>query len=420
MSQLSKRARQAWKPALVGLGLLAFVGAAVSGDEPPIVEVVQAIKREVKDHEIFTGRLEAVEKVELRPRVSGYLAKVYFPTGGMARKGELLFEIDPRPYKAVLDKAEAELAAAKARAKFAEKERDRLRRLAATGAASKEELDQAELRQIETQAVVHAMQANVEVARLNLEFTRTVAPFNGKVGFPTVTSGDLVVGPDVQGIGSTRLATIVSLDPMYVYFDMDERTFLRMKRLELDGQLGKGPIPIAMGLAGEEGFPHKGTVDGLDNRIDPKTGTIRVRGVFANPKGLFLPGLYSRVRLPVSKPYTALVVPKSALMSGEAGRKFVYVVSDDNIAAEVGVITGAEVQEAKTSWQVIRTGLKPGEWVIVNGQRRAPRIESPGRASPDPRPLIIVSFHHKPEAPAPGRRVPALALRACVQPLRTP
>src|SRR5262245_14749837 len=170
MTQLSKRARQAWKPALVGLGLLALVSPAVSGNDLPKVEVAQAVKREVTDHEIFTGRLEAVERVELRPRVSGVLTKVHFPTGGMVRKGELLFEIDPRPYKAALDRAEAELALAGARAKLAEKERDRLRRLVATGAASKEELDQAETRHIETRAAIHAAQAAVEVARLNLDF----------------------------------------------------------------------------------------------------------------------------------------------------------------------------------------------------------------------------------------------------------
>jgi RND family efflux transporter MFP subunit len=381
MSQLGKRVRHVWKPALVGLGLLTFVSAAVSGGEPPKVEVAQAVKREVKDYEIFTGRLEAVEKVELRPRVTGFLTKVHFPTGGMVRKGELLFEIDPRPYKAVLDKAEAELAVARAHAMFAEKERDRLRRLAATGAASKEELDLAETRHREAQAVIQAVRATVEVARLNLEFTRIVAPISGKMGFPAVTPGNLVVG---DGAG---LATIVSLDPMYAYFDMDERTYLRIR---LDGQLGKGPMPISMALAGEKDFPHKGAVDGLNNLVDPKTGTIQMRGVFANPKGLFLPGLYARVRLPVGKPYTALVVPSDAVMT-QGGRdgvsvKSVFVVSEDNIAAEHQVTTGPAFQDAKASWQIIHTGLKPGEWVVVNGIRRVhhgQRVEAKRLQTPD-------------------------------------
>jgi RND family efflux transporter MFP subunit len=370
MFQLSRRPRYAWKPALVGLGLLALVGAAVSAGEPPIVEVAQAVKRQVTDYEIFTGRLQAAQTVELRPRVTGYLEKVHFPTGGMAKKGERLFEIDPRPYKAVLDKAEAELAAAKARAKLAEKERDRLRRLAAAGAVSKEELEQAETRLVEAQAVVHAVQASVEAARLNLEFTRTVAPFNGKISFPAVTPGDLVFGPDVQGFGSTRLATIVSLDPMGVYFNVDERTYLRLKRLELEGKIGKGPIPLWLGLTGEDGFPHKGTVDGMDNRIDPKTGTIRMRGVIANPKGLFLPGLFARVRLPVSKPYTALVVPDSAVLTGSGADRYVDVVNEKKIVEVRQVTTGSRIEGSKREWRVIRTGLKPGEWVVVSGQQR--------------------------------------------------
>jgi RND family efflux transporter MFP subunit len=363
MCKLSRRKRRAWNPALVGIGLLALVGPAVSAGQPPAVTVVQPVKREVTDHETFVGRLQPAQKVELRPRVTGFLEKIHFKPDAMVKKGDLLFEIDARPYKAALDKAEAEMTLAQARAKLAEKNLARLKRLRGTGAASQEDLDQAAGAHEEAQAMIGLARATVEQARIPLDFTRVVSPIDGMIGLPEVTPGNLVVGDRAR---STLLATIVSLDPMYVYFDMDERTFLRMKRLELEGQLGKGPIPIAMGLADEKGFPHKGTVQAIDNQVNEKTGTIRVRGVLVNPRGLFFPGAFAKVRLPVGRPYETLLIPDRALGSSQ-GVKYVYVVNDKNVVEERKVQAGPLLDEGS---RVVRAGLRPTDRVVVSGQQK--------------------------------------------------
>jgi RND family efflux transporter MFP subunit len=245
--------------------------------------------------EVFTGRLEAVENVLLQPRVGGYLTKVNFQAGALVKKGELLFEIDPRTYKAALDLAHADLAVAEARLKAVEAAWQRAQRLLGTKSISREEYEKINSDRTEAKVALQVVRARVERARLDLDSTQITAPIAGRIGLPLVTAGNLVVGPPRP----TPLANVRSVDPMYVYFDLDERTLLRLRRA---GQAKDGKLPLALGLADEKGFPHKGALDALDNRVDPSTGSVRVRGVLANPRGVLMPGMFARVRLTLPKP----------------------------------------------------------------------------------------------------------------------
>jgi multidrug efflux system membrane fusion protein len=362
----------------------------VAETPPPAVTVSQPVTREVVDQDDYEGRIAAVETVDVKARVRGYLIKVNFQDGQYVKKDDLLFEIDPRPYQATLAGAEAQKAAAEAALKYAKGEHDRVRLLVSRNAASREELEVWVGKQAVAAADVQKAEASIEQAKLDLDFTKVTAPINGKISRTQVTVGNLV---NAAG-GETLLTTLVSVEPMYVYFDVDERALLRYRREFRKGKADdKGPepsikelnIPVYVGLEGEEGYPHKGVLDFADNRVNPSTGTIQVRGVLPNPTRILDAGMRARVRIPVSDPHKALMVTERAV-GNDQGRKFLYVVNDQNIVERRDV----KLARVVDGLQVIGEGLKPDDWVIVNGIQRVrdamkvdpQRQPMPGAAAP--------------------------------------
>src|SRR6185503_18572066 len=295
---------------------------------PPAVSVVQAVHREIIEWDEYIGRLESPETVEIRARVSGYLDKVHFKEGKEVKKGDLLFTIDQRPYRAEFDHAEAEYQRALSQTELAKNDAERAKRLIVTKAISEEDYDTKLKTYLAAQATEKSAKATLESARLNLEFTEIRAPISGRIGRAVVTEGNLI-SSGVAGSGATLLTTIVSLDPLYLYGDADERAILKYLRLRREGTRVSArdeQIPAEMELADETGFPHKGYMDFVDNRIDPTTGTMRARGVFTNADHGLSPGFFARIRIPGSGKYKALLLPERALGSDQA-QKFAYVVN---------------------------------------------------------------------------------------------
>jgi RND family efflux transporter MFP subunit len=270
-------------------GVLVLCLSSLSASSPPV--------RAVDDAETFTGGLAASATVDVRPHVSGTLAKVLFKEGSQVKKGDVLFEMDPAPYQAAVNRAEADLALAEARLKRTEADLRRAEQLAARRAMSREEYDKHVSDRAEAAAAMGVARAQLEQARALLQHTRVVAPISGQAGQVFVDAGNLVRGGEAGPV----LVTLVSTDPIYVYFEMDERSLLRYQKTARAKKAQDARTPIAVGLAGEAGFPHKGVIDFLDNRVNPDTGTIRVRGVMPNPDGRFTPGLSARVRLQLGK-----------------------------------------------------------------------------------------------------------------------
>jgi multidrug efflux system membrane fusion protein len=351
------------------LGLLALVLAACEPTpapppKPPApkVSVSQPVQKEVVEWDEYTGRTEAVQTVEVRARVGGYLEKINFKDGTKVKTGDLLFVIDPRPYRAELDRAEAELQQARTRLELAKNELARAAKLFGARAISEEEFDTRSKGLRGAEAAVRSAVATVEVARLNLEFTQVRAPISGRIGRRLITEGNLVNGGTG---GATVLATIVSIDPVYVYFDADERSILKYRALARAGTRPSAryeQIPVELGLANENDFPHKGRIDFVDPRIDATTGTGRGRGVFPNPDDQLSPGFYARVRIPGSGRYPALLVSDRAIATDQ-DQKFVLVVNEQNVAEYRAVKPGPSIDGLR----VIREGLKPGEWLVVEG-----------------------------------------------------
>lgn len=364
---------------LRGLCLLAVVGVVLGctapppkavQTPPPPVTVSQPVSRsDVVDYDRYEGRLAAVEKVELRARVRGHLTKVAFSDGDMVKKGDLLFEIDPRQYRAALDAATAQVKASEATVEFAKAEYNRVRTLVSRKAASLEEMDTWVAKQATAKGELLKARASEEEAQLNLDFSRITAPISGRISRAQITVGNLINA----GGGDTLLTTLVSVDPMYVYFDVDERSLLRYRRLAAaavkDGEkrvpLREQKIPVQVALEGESGYPHQGVIDFADNRVNPGTGTIQVRGVLVNKTGLFEDGMRARVRIPIGDPRPALLVTERAIGTDQ-GRKYVYVVNDKNRVERRDVTLDRVVD----GLQVIAEGIKPGEWIIVNGIQR--------------------------------------------------
>ena len=354
-------------PLVLGL-CFALAGCARTPSEapaaaPPPVTVSYPVEREITDYADFTARTAAVESVELRARVSGYLDRVNFKAGALVPKGAVLFEIDPRTYQATLAQAQGNLESLDARVTRLRADLDRGRRLVGTAALSQEEYDKRVGDFGEAVASRAAQKATLEKAQLDLGFTKVTAPVSGRVSRAYVTVGNLVQAGDLTG--GTLLTTIVSVDPMYVYFDVDERTVLRVKQLIREGK-AKTPddveIPVWLGLADEDGHPHRGAVNFIDNQVNPKTGTLRVRGVFPNKDEALSPGYFGRVRVPLGAPHKALLVTERALDTDQ-GQKVVYVVDKDNKVGTRPVRLGA----LHDGLREITDGLKPGERVIVNG-----------------------------------------------------
>jgi len=331
------------------------------------VTVVQPIAREVVEWDEYIGRLESPETVELRARVSGYLDKVHFKEGKEVKKGDLLFTIDSRPYRADYDHADAEHQRATNQTALAKNDFERAKRLIATKAISEEDYDTKAKTYATAEAAVMSAKATMESARLNLEFTEIHAPIAGRIGRAVVTEGNLISG-GVSGAGATLLTTIVSLDPLYLYGDADERSILKYLQLRREGKRVSArdeQIPAEMELADETGFPHKGYMDFVDNRIDPTTGTMRARGVFTNADHGLSPGFFARIRIPGSGKYKALLLPERALGSDQAQR-FVYVVNAEKKVEFRPVTIGPMIDGLR----VVKTGLKPDEQVIVEGLLR--------------------------------------------------
>lgn len=331
----------------------------------PQVSVAAALEREVQEWDEFTGRLEAVESVEIRPRVTGYIESVNFTQGSIVRKGDLLFVIDPRPYRADLARAEAELARAIARAELSNTDVERSEKLLGVKAVSREEYDQRLNAQRESQANVEAARAAVTAAKLNLEFTRITAPITGRVSRAVVTAGNLVTGGSTQ---ATLLTTLVSIDPIYVTFEGDEQVYLKYTELARRGDRPSSrdaANPVLMALANEQGFPHKGTMTFVDNQVDPRTGTIRARASFDNKDGYLTPGLFARVKLLGHSSHRAVLVDDRAVGTDQS-QKFVYVVDGDNKVSYRSVKVG----RLTDGLRIVHEGLQPGENVIVNGLQR--------------------------------------------------
>src|ERR1700683_3791243 len=281
------------------VGIIAGCGKSggPTAPPPPQVSVAQVLEKRVKDWDEFTGRLQAVETVEIRPRVSGYIDKVAFTEGSLVKRGALLFVIDPRPYQAEYDRAAADLKRYKTALELARIESVRVQRLRESGAVSQEELDERTSTVAQAEANVAGAQAALESAQLNLGFTRVTSPITGRVSRAEVTRGNLVTGGTN---GGTLLSSVVSMDPIYLYFDSDEQSYLRYTQMAHNGQRSSSrdaPNPVQVGLANEEGFPHQGSVDFVDNQLNPQTGTIRARAVLENKEGEFTPGLFARVQL---------------------------------------------------------------------------------------------------------------------------
>jgi RND family efflux transporter MFP subunit len=352
----------------------------VAETPPPPVSVSQPVVRDIVDHDDYEGHIAAAKTVDARARVRGHLFKINFEDGEIVKEGALLFEIDPRPYQAQLDMAKAKVKQAEAKLGFRKSDLARNKELAKTpGAVSQRTIDLSESAVKEGEADVLVCEANQEEAKLNLDYTKVFAPITGKIGRAQVDIGNLVNA----GGGDTLLATIVTVDPMYVFFDVDERALLRYRREfrkgKEDAPIKELNIPVELALDGEEGFPHKGVIDFSDNKVNPSTGTIQVRGVLANPKRILDSGMRARVRIPVGDPHKVLMVTERAVGTDQ-GRKFVYVVSDQNVVERRDVKLG----RLSEGLQVVQEGLKEGDRVIVNGIQRVR-----DGAKVDPKPVAM-------------------------------
>ena len=354
---------------VAGLSLAALTLTSRADDKPPAAPPLQTVtvapvpEREVSEWDEFTGRLQAVDQVEIRPRVSGYIRRVTFTEGREVKKGEVLFEIDPRPYQAELARAQAELERAKSAAALAASDVQRAQNLVKAQAISREEYDSRTSAEAQGGASVKAAEAAVETARLNLDWTRVRSPISGRLSNALVTAGNLVAA----GPPATLLTTVVSLDPMYVYFDSDEQTYLRYAgRARSNGAYWRtAKLPVYLGLANEDGYPHEGQLDFVDNQIDPNTGTIRTRAVFSNKSRALTPGLFARVKLVGDHKRKALLV-RDAAIGTDQDRKFVLVVGPGDTLTYRPVVPGRLVEGLR----IIDSGVQPGERVVVNGLMR--------------------------------------------------
>ncbi len=354
---------------------------------PLVVTVAQPLIRQIANWDEYTGRLAAVDAVEVRARVSGYLKSVHLRDGAIVDRGDLLFVIDRRPYEAALDRASAQANQAATQLKLARDERERAERLYESRAVSEEELNVRVQAERGAAARLEAAQAAVSTAELDLSFTRVRAPIGGRISRELVTQGNLIGGGSAS---STLLTTIVSLDPIYVYFPTDEYAYLRYART---ADAGEQPgtrdqqYPVRLQLADEQGFPHQGHLDFIDNRIDEATGTMMGRAVIPNPDYLLVPGLFARVELRGQGPSSAVLIPDAAIGTDQA-QKFVYVINEDNVVARKRVVPG----ERHGNLRVISDGLTEGDRVIVKGVQRA----TPG-ANVNPRRISL-------ESPQPPRQ----------------
>jgi RND family efflux transporter MFP subunit len=355
--------------------------AAAAPATPASVTVAMPIQKRLTEWDEFVGRLASPKTVELRARVSGYLDKVHFKEGSEVKEGDVLFTIDPRPYRLIVERADAELQRTKTHAELAAREAERAGVLLASRAISAEDAEQKVKSAAEAVASERGAKAALDIASLDLEFTEVKAPIGGRISDARVREGNLVIGGNTDR--TTSLTTIVVVDPIYCYMDIDERSSLKYRKLYRDGKRASalfGEVIAQMGLSNEEGFPHTGVVDFVDNEISPQTGTIRSRAVFPNKDRLMSPGYFARVRVPGSGEYDGLLV-RDAAIGSDQGRPYVYVVDAQNVAHYRSVVTGP----LEDGLRVIKEGLKPGERIVVNGLMA---VKNGAKVAPEEEPML--------------------------------
>ena len=337
-----------------------------SAPPPPAVTVAQTLVRTVSDADEFTGRLQAIDTIQLRPRVSGYVDRVLFTEGAMVKKGQLLFQIDPRPYQAEVDRLSANQAQAQAALNLAITNQRRAVMLLAQHAVAQQDADSQDTAEQSARAQLAASTAALASARLNLDFTQVRSPIDGRVSNIRITPGNLVTSSDV-------LTSVVTVNPVYVYFDVDEQTWLKLDHLRASAAQtgGNARIEATMGLADEPGFPHEGRLDFVDNQLHTDSGTMRLRAVFDNHDGVYTPGLYARVQLQSGRARPRLLVDDRAVGT-DLGNQFVYVVDSEHKVQYRKVSTG----QLFDGLRVIDSGLDAKDVVIVNGlQHVRPGVE---------------------------------------------
>jgi multidrug efflux system membrane fusion protein len=376
-----------------GLSAVAMVAAATvltacskSGAEapspppPPEVDAAEVVTTSVRQWDVFTGRIAAIGAVDIRPRVSGYIERIAFREGDTVKAGDLLFVIDQRPYRAAYDSAMAQLERARASVQLAEAQNKRGESLIKTGAISIDTLDTRSAALGQANADVHAAEAALATAKLNLDFTEVRAPIGGKVGRAVLTLGNLVQADQ------TVLTSVVSQDPVYVYFQPDEQSFLRYCELARKGERANSENQVRVGLASETGFPHAGTVNFVNNQVDAATGTISVRATVPNPDGVFVPGLYARVQLEGRAEYMATLIDDKAVMTDQ-DRKYVYVIGADDKVKRKDVVLGS----IHDGLRVVQSGLQATDKVIVAGLQKIFALDSKVKAN-------LIAMRNKPQS----------------------
>lgn len=369
-------------------GVPAYVRQALASEEatqpvlmppPPQVPVAEVVTRELAPSSEFTGVVAAARTVELRSRVGGTIETVSVPEGGLVDRGQLLFQIDPRAFEVALQNADAQLQRAEVLLSRAETDLDRSQRLLPSGAIASKTYDDDVSGKQERQAQVLEAKAARAAASLDLSYSRVIAPIAGRVDRVLVTEGNLVTG--ASGAAATLLTTIVSVDPVHVYFDIDESTylsFLSQTRPEDVGRKGVS-LPVEVGLASESGYPHSGTLDFLGNRLDPGTGTIRARAVLANPDGRLTPGLFARVKLATSAPKETVLIDDQAVGTDQ-GRRYVLVLG----AGDMVEYRPVELGDMNAGLRVVKSGLNPGDTIIIKGLVRPGMRVAPNRIAMTP------------------------------------
>jgi len=332
----------------------------------PAVTVSAPLQKEIVEWDEFTGQFAAIDFVEVRARVNGYLTEIHFQDGQIVHKGDLLFVIDPRPYEAALASAQAQLAQGQAQVDLATRQLGRSSELLQRGWEPQSTTDQRVQDLKVAQASAEAAKAAIQTAQLNVEFTHIMAPISGRISNHRVSVGNLVTGGDAGS--ATLLTTVVSLEPIYFYFDVNEAEFLAYQRAIAKGNLRdtRAGIPAQLHLTDEQGWPHQGKINFVDNQVDRGSGTIRVRAEFDNPNLLFTAGQFGRIRVPASERYQAILIPDEALVSDQS-RKLVMTVNADNVIVPKVVRPGP----THDGLRIIRTGLSPDDKIVIDGLMRA-------------------------------------------------
>lgn len=345
---------------LLGLGCRRHSQQSQQAPPPPVVAVAAAQHQDVIEWDEFTGRTVAVENVEVRPRVSGHIEAVKFQSGQLVKKGDVLFQIDARWHKAEFNRRAAEYESATVKLANADREAKRTTQLLANKAISTEEGDQRQARFEEARAMLLAAEAARDTAKLDLEYTTIRSPIDGRISRALVTEGNYVGG--VAGTG-TLLTTIVSIDPIHIYADVDENSLLKFNKLARSGKLGNsdGKVLVEMQLADESGFPHKGFIESFDNKVDAQSGSILLRAVFQNTDGHIVPGLFARIRVPASERHPAVLIQETSIGTDQA-QKFVLTVTSSNTVAYRPIKLGPEIEGKR----LVRDGLQPGEQIVQN------------------------------------------------------